>query len=379
MNVPVVNPVSLADLAADSVSERHLMVPAGRYHRLSPFYLDMERAAPRTIADLVAYVRSPEQDFPPIEIATLPEATIAGQGCVITRNGEVLRETVLEFLAQGLVPDGFTPAPGGCQLAAPITRWVQEPAILAKRPWFRNFGHWLVDGAALLALVAQARRAEGLTIILGDVGPGPLRQVMLDTIALLLPNNPLLFHPDEECWAVRELHYVSPVHVPPLFKLPAALSALRDALVPDWADIVPRQKLFVVRGTGRHARTLANSNQIVERCTSRGYACVAPELLPIGQAARLFAEAKAVVGVKGAALTNTLFCRPRSVVMALSPADFPDPFFWDLCAQRGIFYGELFGAATTDRPKGLNDLVIDPGRLEAMLDSAERVLEHDER
>jgi capsular polysaccharide biosynthesis protein len=375
MNGLVQHPVAATAIAESSRKSRRTIVSAGGYSRQPPFHLDMDLAQHSTVEFLVECTKVLDANHEPIEAHELVDALVCGQGAVVTRNNELLRDSVLEFLALGAVADGLAAAEGGFRIVPEVTKVIEEPCILAKRPWFRNFGHWIVDAAALLALTAETCRAEGLTIVVGDVGIGPLRHVMIETIGHILPGSQILFHPDDETWRFRALKYVTPVHVPPLFKLPIALSKLRDAILPDWSKIEPFRKIFVVRGTGPHVRALCNSDQIMELCMDHGYRLVAPESLPIHEAARVFAEATAVIGVKGAALTNALFCRPGTAVMALSPADFPDPFFWDLLTQRGVRYGEVFGAMTSERHQGHNDFVIEPSRLERMLDAADHVAE----
>lgn len=357
-----------------SVAKKREVAPAGQYNRRPAFHMDVLRADHATVAAMSEYLRSVTQAYGAIEITHLTEAKLCGQGAVVTCGDELIRETVLEFLARSQTPEGLTAFRDGFGISAPLTKRIEQPCILAKRPWFKNFGHFLIDAGALLALLAEDCRREGLTIVLGDVGDTPMKQVMLDAVTQMLPGCAVLFHPDHETWIFRDLRYVTPVHVPPLFKLPAAASAMRDMLVPHWDAITPEHKLFVMRGTKPHLRALCNGNEIMQHCIRRGYRVLDPETLSIKDAAGVFARAKAVIGVKGAALTSGLFCRPGAVVMALSPADFPDPFFWDLCAQRDIAYGEVFGPVTTARPQSQNDFVIEPARLDRMLDAAEAAM-----
>lgn len=73
------------------------------------------------------------------------------------------------------------------------------------------------------------------------------------------------------------------------------------------------------------------------------------------------------MGVKGAALTNTIFMSPGAMAIILSPADFPDPFYWDICSQVNVEYVELFGSASTQRDPGRADFTIDHRKLDAAL------------
>jgi capsular polysaccharide biosynthesis protein len=375
LNVALTTPNGVFDpahgnLGAAGASHIGMLAPAGRYTRAPPFHVDTAQADPETRATLDRYFGWTIAPCPSLRTVRLAGALLTGQGAIVTRDHRLVAETVTEFTAQNRVPDGFTAAPaGGYHFPARFDAHISQPCILAKRPWYRNYGHWLVDGATVLALAADIIQSERLTIVLGHCDP--LAAVMEETIARLVPGAEVLRHKDHEIWRFDQLRYVAPPHVPPLFKSPEALRRLRAAFVPPppvAPPPLPHRKLFVSR---RHAATrrLVNEDELFALCAARGFERVEPERLTLAEQANLFAAATAVIGPKGAALTNTLFCAPGAKTMLLSPADFPDPFFWDLCAQTGA-YAEVFGPITTSRPQGMNDFQIDPARLTAMLDAA---------
>ena len=163
-----------------------------------------------------------------------------------------------------------------------------------------------------------------------------------------------------------------PVHVPPQFKLPAALQTLRARLLPRTPrgaglKPAPTRQLHILR-MGRKRRRLLNEAEIVELSARQGFETVAPERLSMREQAKLFAEAEVVVGVKGAALSNIMFASPACRVIILWPADFIDPFYWDIASARHAPYAELFGdLVTRDQPASRNDFTIDPARFEATL------------
>jgi capsular polysaccharide biosynthesis protein len=82
---------------------------------------------------------------------------------------------------------------------------------------------------------------------------------------------------------------------------------------------------------------------VVGVCRQLGFEVVWPEQYSLREQAALFRSADCVIGVKGAALANIVFCSSATRLFVLSPADWPDPIFWDLAGQRGIAYGEMFG------------------------------------
>lgn len=368
MSGPACSIAWVADIRNDSCTGRIVLAEAGHYSRMPPVWLDTELALPETAARIGDYGKALQQSHGAIEMIELPGALVCGQGAVITCNNELVHDSVREFLAHGQVPDGFARNGMTFQPLHPVTREVSGPCLLVKRPWFSNFGHWIVDCATVLALAASLCRFWGLTLVVGEVGDVPLRNVMLETIERIIPGATILFHPDDETWRFRRLHYVTPLHVPPLFKLPRGLSSLRHAILSDDGAIEPAERLFVMRGSRRHFRALVNSDAVVDLFVRHGFRPLLTERLMLCEAARYFAGAKVVAGVKGAALTNTLFCQAGATVLALSPADFPDPFFWDLVSQRGIGYAEVFGKMVTEREQGLNDFVIDLERIDRAID-----------
>ena len=73
-----------------------------------------------------------------------------------------------------------------------------------------------------------------------------------------------------------------------------------------------------------------------------------------------FANASHVVGVMGAAMTNTVFCRAEASVCYLAPEGWTEPFFWDLAAVMGQEYRCVLGRAEgSDLPPQLQDFTIE--------------------
>ena len=341
--------------------------PYGSYARRAPVFLDAEALHGGLLDDYAIYMSQRRQEFGPIHAVSLANVLVGGQGSVALPSGVLVRETVLEYLAHGLTPTGMVrTGPDAYAFAGPVTRVVDAPAVLLQRPWYGNYGHWLVDAAALLALLADTALPPSACLVVGAQESEGLRRVVQDSLGMLRPGLPVLQRGHDETWRFNHLIYVMPVHVPPLFKLPAALRQLRRAFVPGPA--AGGRRLFVTRSGA--LRRLENEAEIIALCTARGFEVVRPELLPVAGQARLFSEAEAVIGVKGAALTNGIFCSPGSALMVLSPSDFNDPFFFDIASQGDMRYGEVFGRITeTSRPASHNAFQVAPEKVEAMLDA----------
>ena len=346
-----------------------ILAKDGVYSRRAPFFLDTEYASSTTRAAIDQYFKVLKQNHQAVRLVTLPQARITGQGAVITAENHMLKESVVEFTARGKAPDGLTAA-GTDTYTLPnrVDREIDSPCILVKRPWYANYGHWLVDGATVLAMAAETIRIKGLTVVVGQYSGPKMRAVVRETINQLVPGAKVLEHLDAKVWRFNELYYVTPPHVPPLFKLPEALGRVRAAFMTSLGEIEPRRKIFISR-RGAATRRVVNEPELFELCAARGFEMVEPEKFSLLDQVRLFAEAAMIVGPKGAALTNCMFCAPGTKTMVLSPADFPDPFFWDVCGQRGD-YAEIFGPVLTQKPAGLNEYSVEPAKLSAMLDAA---------
>lgn len=369
-NVDTIGKITNEGQRASELTEVVSLVPSNSYYRRAPFFVDAEEAERGTQNTLKEYFGNLKQSYRDCRLVRFSDALVTGQGAVITSGAHLLRESVLEFTNHGRAPDGLTLGEGsGYHLSKRVDRVIDMPCILVKRPWYSNFGHWLVDGASVLAVAAEHIKSENLTLVTGSFGTGKMAAVVNETIDRIIGPAAVLQHEDKEIWRFRNLCYVTPPHVPPLFKLPESLMLIRKAFLgPDTRQPSGR-KIFVSRRSAAN-RVVVNEDELFKICATRGFELIDTEKFTISEQAKLFSEAVAVVGAKGAALTNGIFASPECKFLLLSPADFPDPFFWDIVSQLKCDYAELFGPVVTERARGLNNFKIDPVRFTAMLDAA---------
>ncbi|WP_459677992.1 glycosyltransferase family 61 protein [Acidisoma sp. 7E03] len=376
MNSLEITPAGLPELLGDS--ERSAaqidfvedVSPGGRYSRRSPVAMDVTELEPDQQDLLASYLAHEIQEYGPLRHVVLRDAIVTGQGSVVTANHRLVRESAAEFLAHGVTPTNFQ-STGEARLSINLegVRRIETPALLVKRPWYRNYGHWLVDGAALLSLAWKLELPADWQIVIGDLGPCALRSVVHQTTSALAPGIVMVEHRDDEIWQFDELHYVSPLSVPPLYKSPESLSYLRAAFLhSQLSKIQSHPGFFITRGASS-VRRLVNEDNIASICERSGLSVLAPESVSLADQARLFRSARVIVGVKGASLTNALFCKSSARVVALSPGDFPDPFFWDLVAQHDVGYSEIFGSiAQRSLRQGSNAFSVDPTKFSRLLE-----------
>ncbi|MBV9116220.1 MAG: glycosyltransferase family 61 protein, partial [Acetobacteraceae bacterium] len=344
----------------------HELAPPGAYERRGATVVNPGDLYPAFRGPYLEDLAKLEQPYGPTLGLLLSDALVIGQGSVVTRNGLLIRESCRAILEQSRTPPGLRPVGPGwiCELPEPVHR-EDRISILAKAPWWRNYGHWLVDSAALLALVVDRLRGNDVQIVVGKQIAPAMRRIVAETLGIVAPGIPVVEHDDSEPVMFSRLYYVTPTSVSPLFKLPEALRALRGKLVTEAPR--PARRLYVQRDA-QGPRTLLNEPDVLRVAASHGFEVVRPERLGLREQAQLFSEAAVVMGVKGAGLTNLVFAPRDSAAVVLSPSNWADSFFWDLAGQLGITYVEVVGGAVDGVAEPPNSpFTIDLARLDEAL------------
>jgi len=351
------------------------LAEAGSITRRAPLIVDDRAVVPDLRANLARYFARIHTDFPDQYLLRFADTAVVGEGSVVLFDGRrhwLLADSTREFLHLGVAPKGMAAGSNRGTFIMPghIHRTMDVCCLLLQRPWSENFGHWLVDQAAALSYLVESRALPTRHIIVTKSSQLGLRQVMRQTIDAILPDAIVHEHDVGEVWQCRDLAYLMPVHVPPLFKLPAALQSLRKHLLPPGSvpnATPPTRRLHILRSKAAR-RQLLNEADILQISARYGFETIAPEARSVREQARIFGEAESVIGVKGAALAAIIFAPPSCRVMVLSPGDFVAPFYWDIAGTHHAHYAELFGVlARRDRKASHNDFTIDPIRFEAAL------------
>lgn len=361
-----------ADPSVGGIRGVSQLAPAGSYTPAKPVLQDTADLNPDLHAVLRYYFVPKRQDYEaPLKIV-LERAVVMGQGAVITQDGKLLKESCWEALEADAVPQGLIKlGPERFHRVAKPTRIVHDPALLLQRPWWRSYRHWLVDAASLLAFATTQLDAAKLQLVIGKEDDPALRKAMLDLIAILAPGARVLEHPDGEAWRFSDLHYITPVAVPPMRMLPDALAALRSraSVIVSHPPAARRRRYFLAGAAGDVPR-LINEAEIIAVCAAFGCEVVNPAQHAMADRIALFADAELVIGVKTPQFANVAFCRPQTLVVALSPGDWPDPFYATLAGQTGQRYAEVFGRTVAgSRDATPRDFNIDATRFRRTLAS----------
>lgn len=350
-----------------------MILEEGLYTRTPMFFCDYAHIDKSDENSIINYINATSQNFKKTLRCTFSDALVAGQGSVVIDDEFLVRESCIEFLAQGIAPDGFVRKNDLFFLTDTVTRKINAPTLLLERPWHQNYGHWLVDSAAMASLMSRIAMPDNWIVVVGEQSHPVMKKMIHESLQILLPNVKIVEKPKNETWQFRELHYITPIHVPPLYKNPEAISTLRSSLSRPHLYRPSRfRRVFVKRGANT-TRTLQNENHVIDILSDRGFDIVDYQERTLDEQCALFRECEIVVGVKGATLTNCMFCTNNSHLLALSPADFPDPFFWDLVSHSGMKYSEIFGnLVSAHQPKSHNAFTIDIDTLSSAINKIEQ-------
>jgi len=107
------------------------------------------------------------------------------------------------------------------------------------------------------------------------------------------------------------------------------------------------RKLYISRGN-RGARSIVNEDDVVAFLEKNGFETIHPEKYSVQEQARLFCEAKVVLGPHGAGLSNIAFCKSGTKIVELYCNKIA-PTFWNTCQLHGFaHYAHQFSKGNPD-------------------------------
>lgn len=320
--------------------------------------------------------------FPPVPPTLLLESRdirFAGNALYTLSDGrpEILFETVRPQERH------VTPGPGPDPEPYDETVEADGLTFLLNSGGSFNYGHWLIDDLPRLRALALLRaRHPGLPVTVALVAHVPhVDTARARSVALLLGDMrgvSIRFLDRTKTYRFARLHHATPCGLPNDRKSPDALRFLRREM--HRRSLMPRlwqrlrrlgrpagRRLFIDRQPDR-GRALVAREGVMAFLARHGFAVIDPETLSPRQQAIRFAEAEWVVGIAGAGMANTVFCRPGTPVIHLVPEGWEDPFYWEIAVACGLAYHAVFGPrVASDAPDFLQDFQIDPIDLKAAL------------
>lgn len=284
-----------------------------------------------------------------------PQAVVTlADGCVLGAEGWVgpAPDVVCVDLNRGIgVPDA---AAGRAAAAARSVGEERLPGTTANLVvnGAGNYYHWMLQALPMLSVL---RDGTDLAAVDRFLVP-PLRPFVTETLERAgVPLDrcvpvaaPAPVYRCERLVAATTLLH----HLPPP---PWATGFVRDLFASELATAAANADasdggamLYVRRGTDARRRVLLNEDALVAELRTVGVRDVAMDGLGVAEQAALFASARVVVAVHGAALANLVFCRPGTRVVELLPANASVVVYSLLSHQLGLDHRAVVG--TEARP-----------------------------
>lgn len=244
-----------------------------------------------------------------VPVAVFADAVIAGpQFQVFTSRGELIRESVVRrSLGEAALRE--------TSLLHAVNQASVADGTVAVLGTHRanNYFHWWVDSVARVWIVDQALGVRGIAWI----GPSPRAPFHDQSLALL--DIPVTQRPVEP----NPCGFSHVVFTPGLaFGATQALSPIITQFAGYLqACLRPRQgnrRIYITRHSAR-SRRVVNEEAVTDALATVGFETVTLDMVPVAEQATLFAEARAIVSVHGAGLTNLLFARPGTTLIEIFP------------------------------------------------------------
>ena len=250
-----------------------------------------------------------------------------------------------------------------------------RPSLYMGTAGFVNYGHWLIDDLAKIEAsdaVAKFAGADSVNVILpgADHTLNAIKEQSLRCMQPTIQTRHIICVPHDRIVHYDVLYYVTPISYHPVLKSPEACRLLREQAVrhaTGTAAAGTGRRIFVAR-RGERGRTMLNQPAIEQIFRMHGFSVIDVEQMSFAEQVLAFHGADVVAGSMGAAMTNTVFCRPGARLLYLAPQGWLEPFYWDLAAVGGHAYSAIFGA-TADAPAEVHkaSFSVDEGELVRML------------
>ena len=251
-------------------------------------------------------------------VASISDAALVGRGAVLTRNGELVYDLMVQQDAAkyggAWADDQMRFDPSLFRDGACIVTFFDKPAFLMAGPTDTSFGDWMLNFLPRLAL-AEAADLDCNIVIRSD----PLGTAVEMLGVLGVPKSRLVFH-DVHGVSVFPKLYAPSWPLPAFRPMDGLFDVFRRAVAP--AGAPTGRRLYLTRqGLGR--RPLVNEAEIQEIFVRRGFEVVRPEALSVTEMRRVFASPAYVAGPYGSGLLNLAFCKSNPGCLFFVPPERP--------------------------------------------------------
>ena len=233
-----------------------------------------------------------------------------------------------------------------------------------------NFGHWILNHVARLALAESVPKLKGIPLVVGEnisrIQVECLERLGLEDSSLIRLRKRYLAR-FNVLWSPMMPFFSSNSE---LYWAPRIVDFLRDRLgIKQGSCSKRKRRLYITRRASRWRRVL-NEDEIMALLAQHGFEVVDPAGLSLSQQIQLAGDAEVIMGPFGAGMNLLLFA-PRDsaiiefkyhqIIMDINPA---------LCRQIGQRYVSVTATPLQSRQNDLNlDFVVAPQQIERALEA----------
>jgi capsular polysaccharide biosynthesis protein len=200
-----------------------------------------------------------------------------------------------------------------------------------------NHAHSLLQSVPRLELL---RRRFGISADHHLVGQSPASATLEALAVLGVPERQMTPMPPEPAYRCDVLRYATPLHLADV-GVDWSVRFLHELFAPA-SPVTTGRRLFVGRPASAKRRLL-NEDAVLDLLVPAGFEPVLMEGRSVAEQAEVFVGADVVVAPHGAALANTVFCRPGTLVVELVGCNTVSDLFPQLSWRRGLRHELIVG------------------------------------
>lgn len=212
-----------------------------------------------------------------------------------------------------------------------------DEIVMMKGPGYDIYGHWLLDYVPQLLLTKYMELAEGTTYVF---------DAMTDWIKSLIDAVGIIHTRTYQCRLSEHRNLTMPTGLNNGYALAQPINMVTWNLLRlhfnhrgiNQAGPAP-EKIYISRRNWSRQRSLANAEAVESLMQEFGFTVCYPEQHKLEEQARLFADARYVVGEDGSALHSLIFTRPGARLGVLMQADRMNLWHAGICDAMGHSLG----------------------------------------
>ena len=329
---------------------------------------------------------------PAIYVTTISDGIIyGGSNLILTKDGVIchdLYDFERDYTSEELHGRMLIDPKSGC------IRWLlsdKVPELLPVAAAFvdacaTNYAHWLTEVLPRIAVFCAEERFNGIPIVVND---GLHKNIMESLFLVVGSAHKIITLTNNKALAIDQLYSTSVSGYVPFEKRttkfsdhshgvfnPQAFELIRHQIAA-FLEKLPEQawpeKVYLRRNS--EVRKITNAAELEELLVARGYVIVEPERLTFLQQAKLFSDAKIIVGATGATFANIMLTLsdPKIFILISKLPDHKYRYWQNIACACGKEINYIFGKVTHRRTRGIHgDFMVNLGDISQFIDESEK-------